>query len=166
MPDTLPEVVADGNSEFVLKRDGTDVKVNDACAATSGTWKSPYDDGTWTQASDVDIDHMVPLKNAWIVSVSIIPLPMACRLTPAVGRLGVDHGAAQGFANDITRPQLWAVTDNVNQAKSDQSPDEWKPPLTSFYCTYAKSWVQVKSYYKLTITDAEKGALSGMLDKC
>lgn len=92
-----PEVVADGNSEFVLKRDGTDVKVNDACAATSGTWKSPYDDGTWTQASDVDIDHMVPLKNAWIVSVSIIPLPMACRLTPAVGRLGVDHGAAQGL---------------------------------------------------------------------
>jgi len=55
-------------SEYVLKRDGTNVVTNSACAATSGTWKSPYDGATWTQASDIDIDHMVPLKNAWIVS--------------------------------------------------------------------------------------------------
>ena len=53
-------------SEYVLKRDGTNVVVDSACAATSGTWFSPYDGATWTAASDVDIDHMVPLKNAWI----------------------------------------------------------------------------------------------------
>src|SRR3954470_11602506 len=47
-------------SEYVLKRDGTNVVTNSACAATSGTWRSPYDGATWTQASDVDIDHMVP----------------------------------------------------------------------------------------------------------
>jgi hypothetical protein len=40
---------------------------NDACSATSGKWVSPFDGATWTAASDVDIDHMVPLKNAWIV---------------------------------------------------------------------------------------------------
>jgi hypothetical protein len=40
---------------------------NDACSATSGRWYSPFDGATWTAASDVDIDHMVPLKNAWIV---------------------------------------------------------------------------------------------------
>lgn len=62
-PDTNKSV-----SEYVLKRDGTNVVTNSACAATSGTWKSPYDGATWTQASDIDIDHMVPLKNAWIVS--------------------------------------------------------------------------------------------------
>lgn len=59
-----------------------------------------------------------------------------------------------------------AVTVNVNQAKSDKSPDAWKPPLTSFYCTYAKSWIQVKSYWKLAITSAEKTALTSMLDYC
>lgn len=53
--------------EEVLKRDGTDVVVNSACASTSGTWVSPYDGGVWTAASDVDIDHMVPLSNAWKV---------------------------------------------------------------------------------------------------
>jgi hypothetical protein len=52
----------------VLKRDGTGVSVGSDCYPTSGTWTSPYDGGKWTQASDLDIDHMVPLKNAWIVS--------------------------------------------------------------------------------------------------
>lgn len=59
-------------SEYVLQRDGTNVVVNSACTATSGTWYSPYDGATWTAASDVDIDHMVPLKNAWIVRFSFI----------------------------------------------------------------------------------------------
>lgn len=53
--------------ETVLKRDGTNVETSSACAATSGTWVSPYDGATWTAASDVDIDHMVPLSNAWQV---------------------------------------------------------------------------------------------------
>ncbi len=51
--------------ETVLKRDGVSVVVNSACTATSGTWYSPYDGATWTAASDVDIDHMVTLKNAF-----------------------------------------------------------------------------------------------------
>ena len=51
--------------ETVLKRDGVSVVVNSSCTATSGTWHSPYDGATWTAASDVDIDHMVTLKNAW-----------------------------------------------------------------------------------------------------
>ncbi|KND89389.1 hypothetical protein TOPH_06039 [Tolypocladium ophioglossoides CBS 100239] len=135
--------------EFVLKRDGENVKVDEACTVESGTWRSPYDGVSKTQARDIDIDHMVPLKNAWISGAS-----------------SWTTDQRKGFANDITRPQLWAVTGSVNRAKSDSSPDKWKPPLTSFYCTYAKSWVQVKSYYELTVTDAEKGALSSMLDSC
>jgi hypothetical protein len=53
--------------ETVLKRDGKNVVTNDACASTSGSWYSPFDGATWTAASDVDIDHMVPLSNAWKV---------------------------------------------------------------------------------------------------
>ena len=53
--------------EVVLKRDGTNVVQDSACAAVSGRWFSPYDGATWTLASDVDIDHLVPLSNAWKV---------------------------------------------------------------------------------------------------
>lgn len=48
--------------ETVLKRDGSGVVTDSACASTSGTWYSDYDGATWTAASDVDIDHVVPLK--------------------------------------------------------------------------------------------------------
>jgi hypothetical protein len=135
--------------ETVLKRDGTGVVVNSACAATSGTWRSPYDGATWTAASDIDIDHMVTLKNAWIS-----------------GAWAWTTSKRESFANDLSDPQLWAVTDNVNQSKGDRSPDAWKPPLTSFYCTYAKAWVRVKHVWTLTVTSAEKSALTSMLNTC
>ncbi|KAI0599262.1 hypothetical protein F4775DRAFT_132852 [Biscogniauxia sp. FL1348] len=135
--------------EYVLRRDGDGVAVGDDCYPTAGTWTSPYDGGEWQQPSDVDIDHMVPLKNAWIS-----------------GANAWTTAKREQFANDVTRPQLWAVTDNVNQQKSDQSPDAWKPPLASFYCTYASAWVAVKSYWDLAVTEAEKAALTDMLDTC
>ena len=47
--------------EYVLKRDGSGVVTDSACTSTAGTWYSDYDGATWTAASDVDIDHVVPL---------------------------------------------------------------------------------------------------------
>jgi hypothetical protein len=135
--------------ETVLKRDGTSVVQSSACAATSGRWFSPYDGATWTAASDVDIDHMVPLKNAWISGAS-----------------SWTTAKRETFANDLSRPQLIAVTDNVNSSKGDKSPDAWKPPLSSYHCTYARMWVAVKYYWALRVTSAEKSALTTMLNTC
>jgi hypothetical protein len=135
--------------ETVLIRDGRNVVTDSSCAAVSGSWFSPYDGATWTAASDVDIDHVVPLKNAWISGAS-----------------AWTTSKREAFANDLTHPQLIAVTDDVNQAKGDKSPDAWKPPLTSFYCTYARMWIQVKSTWALKVTSAEKSALTSMLNTC
>jgi hypothetical protein len=135
--------------EEVLKRDGKDVVVTSSCAPKSGTWTSPYDGATWTKASDVDIDHVVPLAHAWISGAKTWP-----------------QDRREQFANDLTRPQLLAVTDNVNQEKGDKAPDQWKPPLVAFWCTYATDWIVVKHYYELTITVPEKNALASMLDRC
>ncbi|MFC3576627.1 HNH endonuclease family protein [Streptomyces yaanensis] len=135
--------------EYILKRDGTNVVTDSSCAATSGSWYSPYDGATWTAASDLDIDHLVPLAEAW------------------------DSGASQwttserqAFANDITRPQLLAVTDNVNQSKGDQDPATWMPSRTAYRCTYVRAWVQVKYYYDLSVDSAEKSALQSYLASC
>ncbi|MDX2650096.1 HNH endonuclease family protein [Streptomyces sp. PA03-1a] len=135
--------------ETVLKRDGSGVVTDSSCAATSGSWYSVYDGATWTAASDLDIDHLVPLAEAW------------------------DSGASawttsqrQAFANDLTRPQLIAVTDNVNQAKGDQDPATWMPSRTAYACTYVRAWVQVKYYYNLAVDSAEKSKLSSVLSGC
>jgi hypothetical protein len=125
------------------------VVTSSACSATSGTWRSPYDGATWTAAADVDIDHVVPLKNAWISGAS-----------------SWTTSKRESFANDLTHPQLIAVTDNVNQSKGDRSPDAWKPPLTSYHCTYARMWVRVKYTWALKVTSAEKSALTTMLNTC
>jgi hypothetical protein len=135
--------------ETVLKRDGTSVAVSSACAATSGSWYSPYDGGTWTAASDVDIDHVVPLAEAW-----------------RSGASAWTTSRRQSFANDLTRPQLIAVTDNVNQSKSDQDPSTWQPSITSYRCSYAKMWIAVKYHYSLTLQSTEKTALQAMLNTC
>ncbi|WP_199827641.1 HNH endonuclease family protein [Streptomyces specialis] len=135
--------------EVVLKRDGTNVVQDSNCAAVSGSWYSPYDGATWSAASDVDIDHLVPLAEAW------------------------DSGAGswttsqrQAFANDLTRPQLIAVTDDVNQAKGDQDPATWMPSRSAYHCTYARAWVQVKHHYGLAVDSAEKSALTSILNGC
>jgi len=135
--------------ETVLKRDGTNVTVDGSCAATSGSWYSPYDGATWTNASDVDIDHIVPLAEAW-----------------RSGANSWTTSQRQSFANDLTRPQLIAVTDNVNQAKGDQDPSSWQPSVTSYRCTYSKMWIHTKYYWNLRLQSAEKSALQTMLNTC
>lgn len=135
--------------EQVLKRDGSNVVVNSSCSPTSGSWYSPFDGATWTNSSDVDIDHMVPLAEAW-----------------SSGAWGWSTSKRQTYANDLGGPELWAVTDNVNQSKGDRDPAGWQPPLWSFRCTYARAWVQVKWYYHLSVDSAEKSALAGMLGTC
>jgi hypothetical protein len=135
--------------EQVLKRDGTGVVVNSSCAPTAGSWYSPFDGATWTAASDVDIDHMVPLAEAW-----------------QSGAWAWTTSQRQTYANDLGGPELWAVTDNVNQSKGDKDPGTWQPPLSSFRCTYARAWIQVKWYYSLSVDSAEKSALNTMLGTC
>ncbi|MGC4750157.1 HNH endonuclease family protein [Micromonospora sp. DT201] len=135
--------------EQVLKRDGTSVVVDSSCAATSGRWYSPYDGATWTAAFDVDIDHVVPLAEAW-----------------RSGANSWTTSRRQSFANDLTRPQLIAVTDNVNQSKGDQDPSTWQPPLSSYRCTYSKMWITVKYNWSLTLQTSEKSALQSMLNTC
>lgn len=135
--------------ETVLNRDGSGVVTNSSCQATSGSWYSPYDGATWTAASDVDIDHVVPLAEAWRSDA-----------------IAWTNSTRQAFANDLTRPQLIAVTDNVNQAKGDQDPAAWKAPLTSYWCTYSRMWIGSNHAWNLTLQASEKNALQSMLNGC
>ncbi|MGW7367883.1 HNH endonuclease family protein [Streptomyces sp. NPDC054841] len=148
-PHWITQSGACNTREVVLKRDGSGVVQDSSCAAVSGSWYSPYDGATWTAASDIDIDHIVPLAEAW-----------------RSGASSWSTSTRQAFANDLTRPQLIAVTDNVNQAKGDQDPAEWLPPRSSYNCTYARMWVHTKYYWNLSVDSAEKSALQSILNGC
>ena len=133
--------------ETVLKRDGTGVTVDSACRPTAGRWYSVYDRKYFTEPSQVSIDHVVALANAW--------------------RSGADTwttGRREAFANDLGSQQLIAVGAAINGVKGDQSPDQWMPPNTSNWCIYARSWINVKYVWDLNVTRAEKSALEDVLD--
>ncbi|WP_234318741.1 HNH endonuclease family protein [Streptomyces sp. NRRL S-237] len=135
--------------EVVLKRDGTDVTQDAECKAVSGNWKSLYDGAVVTEAGKMDIDHMVPLAEGW-----------------RSGAAGWDSARRKAFANDLTHPQLLAVTAASNRSKGDQSPDLWQPPDKTSWCQYGRAWTTVKSTYGLTVTEPEKKMLTTMLDTC
>jgi hypothetical protein len=135
--------------ETVLKRDGTNVVVGSDCYPDSGSWFSPYDGVTAFIASDIDIDHVVPLAEAW-----------------RSGASSWSTSTRQAFANDLNYPQLIAVTDDVNVAKGDKDPASWMPPRTSYYCTYSKMWIQSKYHWGLRLQSSEKSALQSALNTC
>ncbi len=117
--------------------------VGSGCSLTGGKWISPYDGVVVTDASKLDIDHLVPLAEAWDSG--------AYRWTAA---------RRQAFANDLGVPwALFAVTASSNRSKGDQDPAEWLPPLESDRCTYVVDWVAVKTRWGLSVDPTERRAL-------
>jgi hypothetical protein len=116
---------------------------------STGKWLSLYDGETWTLASDVDVDHVVALAEAW-----------------RSGAWKWSSARRQAYANDLgVAWTLRAVTDNVNQAKSDDDPSAWLPPLESATCLYLTEWVAVKIRWKLTVDAEERQSIrDGWLD--
>jgi hypothetical protein len=135
-------------NEKVLFRDGLDAKKGPGCKVTAVHWRSVYDSVTLTARSDVQIDHIVALANAWRSGASRWSRPQRVR-----------------FANDLDNPELIAVSATSNRAKSDQGPEDWKP-RRRLWCLYARWWIDVKSVWRLTVTGAEKRALRSMLTGC
>lgn len=117
------------------------------CKVIEGDWFSPYDNMTHTNPSELDIDHMVPLKEAW-----------------DSGAWAWSSAQRQSFANDLSdsRP-LIAVTAGQNRSKSDKDPSNWIPPQTSYTCTYLSEWVAIKSHWKLSMDQSEFGRIKNLL---
>ncbi|NES13101.1 MULTISPECIES: HNH endonuclease family protein [Micromonospora] len=124
--------------------------VSGTCTLSGGRWYSYYDNAYWTLTGDLDIDHMVPLAEAW-----------------DSGARNWTTSRRQAYANDLGDSRaLAAVTDNVNQAKGDQDPATWLPPYASARCRYVDEWVAVKIRWRLTVDSAEKSALTSWANNC
>ncbi|WP_199044232.1 HNH endonuclease family protein [Glycomyces salinus] len=147
---------ADGNGcdarddVLVFEERTGELSADDCDGAMSGQWVSMFDGETVTESSDLDVDHLVPLKEAWV---------SGARDWPTAER--------EAFANSLDRPwHLLAVTASTNRSKSDQDPAEWMPPLEEVWCEYVWAWVQVKTEWDLTVDQAEADALSEYAAAC
>lgn len=134
--------------QVVLQRDGHDVVTDANCQPTSGSWWSAFDNAwVYDVPGDISVDHLVPLSEAW-----------------KTGAASWSTAQRTDFANDVTSSQLWLATPSSNSAKGDKDPSEWMPTNTAVHCDYAKSWINVKYIYDLTITSSEESTLQNTLD--
>lgn len=140
----------DTRDEVLIAESTTPVTVGSGCSLSGGTWLSPYDMVSTTNASGFDVDHFVPLAEAW-----------------DSGAASWDSATRQAFANDLNfSMSLIAVTASSNRSKSDRDPAEWLPTNSAYHCEYAVAWVQVKVRWKLSIDSAEKEKLVSLANSC
>lgn len=118
------------------------------CKVIAGDWYSPYDNQRYSYPADLDIDHVVALKEAW------------------------DSGAhswsatkRELFANDLSDDRsLIAVKDSENQSKSDRDPSNWIPKNSAYLCTYLADWVAIKARWGLSMDTSEWGRIKNLLN--
>ncbi|HET9858703.1 MAG TPA: HNH endonuclease family protein, partial [Nocardioidaceae bacterium] len=135
--DTRDEVLAQESKVGVR---GCDVQV--------GRWRSSYDRVTVRHSTNLDIDHLVALAEAW-----------------DSGAKRWNAGTRERFANDLgDRRSLVAVTASSNRSKSDRDPAEWMPRFGK--CGYVRQWVAVKIRWQLTVDRREKRALTRRASHC
>ena len=138
----------------ILHRDLTNIQVRPGthdCVVIAGTFADPYSGTTMAfskaQASQIQIDHIVPLHAAW--ELGAWQWPQSKRVD---------------YANDPD--VLTASNGRLNEQKGDKLADEWKPPNTAYWCTYAKRTVDIHAKYALPVTSPERSALQQMLTTC
>ncbi|MEU4896158.1 HNH endonuclease family protein [Streptomyces sp. NPDC044780] len=124
--------------------------VSGRCTLSGGIWLSYYDNADVQDARSLDIDHMVPLAEAW------------------------DSGAStwsaqerQDYANDLGDIRsLAAVSARENRSKADQDPNEWLPTDPGARCRYIEEWTVVKARWGLSADPNEVTALTNLADSC
>ena len=118
------------------------------CMVINGVWLSVFDGVRTTDPRTFDIDHFVPLKEAW-----------------DSGAWRWDSDTRERFANDLRySPSLVAVTAASNRSKSDRDPSDWLPQKNR--CQYARNWVGVKFRWRLSVDSSEKRVLNQILRNC
>ena len=120
------------------------------CTVLSGEWHDPYTGEVFTDPKKLDVDHMVPLAEAW-----------------RSGGWKWDAEKKKQFANDLSNPQhLIAVKAGANRQKGDKDPSAWLPPLETYRCKYISDWIRIKQNYSLTADIEESKVLMEMTRLC
>lgn len=120
------------------------------CSLTGGRWFSLYDGLTVSDPASLQIDHVVPLAEAWDSGASAWTADRRMR-----------------YANDLDAPfTLMAVSSATNESKSDSDPADWLPPAPAADCPYLGAWLATKARWDLAVDPREHDALATDIRDC
>ena len=133
---------------LIAENQGTiSFSTSSSCKVVSGSWFDPFTNTTFTEASSLDVDHMVPLKEAH-----------------ESGAFEWSSEKKQEYANDLSSENtLIAVSSSANRSKGSRDPAEWLPTNSSYQNTYASNWASIKVKWGLTADEDEINALKNIL---
>ena len=118
-----------------------------SCKVVTGSWYDPFTDTTFSTASRLDVDHMVPLKEAH-----------------ESGAYLWSSTKKKEYANELSASEsLIAVSGSANRSKGSRDPAEWLPTNTSYHANYATNWASIKGKWELTADADEIATLKSLL---
>lgn len=124
----------------------------DGKRVVSGRWRCRFSGDWFEDAGDLDIDHLVPLKDAWMSGAHAWDLERRKRYANGYG------------IRSMRRGYLIPVTASLNRQKGAKAPHEWMPPRGPYRFKYAAEWVETKKYWGLAVCKAEAAALKRALE--
>jgi hypothetical protein len=119
---------------------------NHGCAVTHGQWQDPYSNRQYTDASDIQIDHVVPLKNSYVSGGWKWDAKKRCLYANFRG-------------NDY---HLLAVNGPDNMKKGDRTPEKFMPPNKAYSCKYLSIWLKIKLIWNLAMIPSEAQAITAL----
>ncbi len=138
--DTREEVL---RAESLTGNDGQ----TSGCLPDPGSWFSAYDNTETDDPTQLDVDHLVSLKETWDSG--------AWAWTPE---------RRIAYANDLTDGRtLVAVSSTSNRSKGDRDPSNWLPDDDSV-CQYVADWIAVKARWSMSMDESEHGRLRNLID--
>jgi Protein of unknown function (DUF1524) len=119
------------------------------CNVAKGLWHDPYTGDDFKISTAIQIDHMVPLKNAYLTGAAHWTTSRRCT-----------------YGNFLSNEfHLLAVSGHENMSKGSKAPDEYLPPNESHLCEYVANWMKIKAIWNLQATDSELEAIENVVQK-
>ena len=120
------------------------------CRVIAGQWHDPYTGRVFTNPHRLDIDHVVPLREAHDSGAASWP-----------------RSRKHAFANDLANANsLIAVYRGANRSKGARDPASWLPRNKAYHCAYVRAWKQVKNQWGLSMNSDEAEAIKKVLGNC
>lgn len=120
------------------------------CRVVTGLWYDPYTGKHFRDPSDLDIDHFVPLEEAY-----------------DSGADAWNFDQRRTYANNLEDEDiLIAVSLSANRSKGSRDPSQWMPDNQRYHCEYLSTWIGIKARYGLVMDDREIDFIANKKREC
>lgn len=123
-------------------------RANKRCVVENGLWQDPYTGEEVTSSRKIQIDHIVPLKNAYVSGAWRWDYKTRCL-----------YANYMGYEN-----HLISSGSHENMSKGDRGPEKYLPPNTAYRCQYVRNWLTVKLIWQLTLNPDEVQAIHSVVN--